>query len=85
MRYIAAVSNIASISVLMVGFTGRLCTSLCCLCPCMCTLVFPPVCVLGGLLGILRRFSLGFHSCLDVFIAHPCSRFCPFYTFSQEL
>ena len=64
-----AVSTIAPISILMVGRTGCLRTSLCCLCPCICTLVLSRVCVSGRLSYILRRFYLGCQYCLAVCLA----------------
>ena len=60
MRAITEISKISPISILMVGFTGRLRTSLCCLRPCMGKLVLPHVFVSGGLSDILRRLSVAF-------------------------
>ena len=69
MRAIAAVSTIASISILMVGCTGCLRTCPFCLRTCVCTHVLSHVCVLCRLSDILRRFFLGCKYFLAVSLA----------------
>ena len=65
MRDITVIYTIASISILIVGYTGCLPTSPFRLRPCMCTIVLPRFYVLVRISDILRRFSLGCQSCMD--------------------
>ena len=84
MRYIIAVSTLDPIYILMVGFTLRLRTSLCCLRLFMCKIVLPRVFVSCRISDVLCRLYLDFspvwmsvylfdsQTCLVVCLVDPC-------------